>query len=255
MNLGGPMTRFKTAIAATTAAVLLIALAAQSQDRSTEPSSSGNAALRYWMAFAQMQEAPAAADGALAAALASTESGETPWDEPRLGPLLDANRGALDTLLRASRVERCDWDLEYALGPSAPIAHLAKARALARLNTLAGLRLSAHGDLSRAVDHWVAGVRFSRQIADGGTLISTLTAWSTRRSTLGAVERTAAAGTLDAAGRQRLSDAIRALPQTGFDWSMAIRDEGRVLDVWIAQLQKEGDFRQSYQQMTQRPSP
>jgi hypothetical protein len=123
------------------------------------------------------------------------------------------------------------------------------------LNTLAGLRLSAQSDSSRAVDHWVAGVRFSRQIADGGTLISTLTGWSTLRSALGAVERTSTAGTIDAAARRRLADAIRALPETGFDWGMAIRNEGRVLDAWIAQLQKEGDFRRSYEQTTRRTAP
>jgi hypothetical protein len=86
-------------------------------------------------------------------------------------------------------------------------------------------------------------------------LISTLSGWSTLRSTLGAVERTSTAGTLDAAGRQRLSDAIRALPETGFDWGRAIRNEGRVLDAWIARMQKEGDFWKSYEQTTQRSVP
>jgi hypothetical protein len=200
------------------------------------------------MAFAQMQELPADAGGNadLAATLARVEAGGAPWDEAKLGPVIDANLAALDTMMRASRLASCDWGFEFELGPAAPVAYLAKARALARLNTLAGVRLVARGNQSYAVGRWLAGMRFARHIAEGGTLISTLTAWSQLRSVLQAIERTAAAGTLDAGPRRHIGDAIRATPDTVFDWSAAVRNEQRGIDAWVALLAKDPNAQQRY---------
>ncbi len=98
----------------------------------------GNAALGYWMAMAQMQnpEAP----GALADGLERAARGEGAWED-RFAPVVDANRQALLTMQRASALPYCDWGLEYSRHAETPIAHLVRARALARLNVLHGLEL------------------------------------------------------------------------------------------------------------------
>src|SRR4029453_4528932 len=119
-----------TPVRVTTAAspIALLCSMATAQGQSTTPTSQ-NAALRYWMAFAQMQELPADAGGNadLAATLARVEAGGAPWDGAKLGPVIDANFAALDTMMRASRLASCDWGFEFELGPAAPVAYLAKA--------------------------------------------------------------------------------------------------------------------------------
>ena len=167
-----------------------------------------NAALGYWMAFAQMKEPPSG---------------------PPTPALIDANAAALTTLARASRVGFCDWGIDYELGPSAPIAHLPKARALASLNAAAAVRSLSRGQADQAIDQWLVGMRFASHIESGGTLISTLTAWGALRSTWEGIEPFVAERRLTAAQRARLADAIRAMPETVFNWPGAVLNEARVL--------------------------
>jgi hypothetical protein len=186
-----------------------------------------NAALRYWMAFALMKDPPA--DKATADLLEQVALGAAPWDEARLGTILDANADALDIMQRATKLPTCDWGVEYELGSAAPIAHLARARALGRLNVVAGARLVSRGQLPAAVETWLAGVRFSQHVAQGGTLISLLSARLVLTSSLNALARVS--GSLDATHRKEIEVAVRALPEAGFDWTDAMRREGEVLAV------------------------
>ena len=187
----------------------------------------GNAALRYWMAFALLQDPPA--DAATTDLVQRVADGKAPWDENRLGPILDANGDALAIMRRGSTVRSCDWGIEYDLGTNAPIAHLAKARVLGRLNVLWGTRLAARGQRAEAVDGWLAGVRFSQHVAEGGTLISLLSANSILIPTLNSLADAASRGELDAAQKKRMQTVVQALPETGFDWADAMRREGDVL--------------------------
>ena len=114
-----------------------------------------NAALRYWMAFAVMHDPPAGQ--ATAELLDRIAAGTAPWDEAKLGKLLDDNREALKMMQRATKLATCDWGLEYDLGPNTPIAHLAKARVMGRLNALEGARQASGGQFAQAVDVWLAG--------------------------------------------------------------------------------------------------
>ena len=210
--------------------------------------SAQNAALRYWTAFAQLQNQPGAE---LAEELAQVESGRVPFAEARHGAILDANAEALATLLRASQLPVCDWGLEFELGPAVPVEYLARARAIARLNTLDGIRRAARGDSSGAVERWIAGVRFSQHTASGGTLLALLSGWTGLRSTFGAIER--AETSLSAPQRRQLADAIRAIPETGFVWDAAWRNEQRLIEVWVSQLSREKDFRGNYERTTGSP--
>jgi hypothetical protein len=97
-----------------------------------------NAALRYWMAFAYMQNPPADQD--TAELLEMVASGKAAWDESRLGKILDANAEALDFLERGPAIPDCVGGLEYELGSETPVAYIATARVLGRLNILEGIR-------------------------------------------------------------------------------------------------------------------
>ena len=212
-----------------------------------------NAALRYWMAFALMQDPPA--DKPTSDLLEATAAGRTPWDEGRAAPILDANREAIQTMQRATKSPNCDWGIEYDLGSTAPIAHLPKARVLARLNVLAGMRLAARGQSSEAIDTWLAGVKFSQHVAQGGTLISLLTARVMLTANLDAIQRLATTSSLDSASKKRVADAIRTLPDAAFDWSAAMQREQALLETSTAKLARAKDPRSSYQTMMGKPAP
>jgi hypothetical protein len=228
----------------------LIASLVKAQTPSAKES---NAALRYWMAFAMMQDPPA--DRTVADLLESVASGKAQWDESRLGSILDANRGAIQAMQRGSTLSDCDWGVEYDLGPTAPIAHLAKARVLARLNTLAGIRLRARGQLPQAFETWLAGVRFSQHVAEGGSLISLLTGRAALGSNLHAIDEAVRSASIGEAQRKRIDDVVRALPDTAFDWSEAIRREASAIEIAVQQLSRAPDPRTYYQTMMGEPAP
>ena len=184
-----------------------------------------NAALRDWMAFALRQDPPA--DATTTDLLVRVTDGTAPWDEGRLGAILDANADALAIMGRASMLRSCDWGLEYELGPTTPIAHLAKARVLGRLNVLSGIRLAARSQTPDAVDRWLAGVRFSQHLAHGGTLISLFSAQSILLPNLRALVNEVSR--LNPESRAQIEAVVRALPDTGFDWPDAMRREEAAL--------------------------
>jgi hypothetical protein len=186
---------------------------------------SDNAALRYWAAFAVLQDPPA--DAATTDLLLRVAEGAAPWDEGRMGAILDANTEALDIMTRASTLRACDWGVEYELGPEAPIPHLAKGRVLGRLNVLSGMRLAARGQTSEAVDRWLAGIRFSQHLAQGGTLISLFSAQSILLPTLQGLA--SEVSRLNAESRAKVDAVVRALPETAFDWPDAMRREESAL--------------------------
>ena len=85
---------------ATIAAVCVLVAAADAQQQQQL-----NAAVRYWTAFALLQDPPAN-EGATTLLLRVAE-GAAPWDEAQLGPILDANAQALAIMERASTLRSC----------------------------------------------------------------------------------------------------------------------------------------------------
>jgi hypothetical protein len=208
-------------------AVLLAAGSAPAQIR--RQTETRNAALRYWLAFAEMQDSPS--DPSTAALLEKTAAGEVPWDESKLGSILDKNEHAILQMQRATKLPDCDWGVEYSDGPTASIAYGPKARVLARLNTLYGMRQATKGNQEAAVQTWLAGVRFSQHIAQGGSLIFALTAKSALLSNLRALTQAAQSGWLSPAEKVQAKMVILALPESAFDWSSALLLEEDGIDI------------------------
>jgi hypothetical protein len=177
------------------------------------------------------------------------------WDEERLGKVLDANTTALAVMRRATSLERCDWGLEYELGPATPVAHLPKARVLGRLATLAGLRAAARGQAREAIDLWLSGVRFSEHVAEGGSLISALSARLILVANLRALTRATGGTRLESRDTERIAAAIRSLPETAFDWGAAIRRETDGADVWMRQLSNAADPAAAYRRVAGDDAP
>lgn len=233
-------------------AVFLCAWTA-TQAQTKLPAETRNAALRYWLAFADIQDPPA--DKATAELLEKTAAGEVPWDEARLGPILDANDTAIWRMQRATKLPDCDWGLEYDLGPRASIAYVPRARVLARLNTLYGMRMAAKGERQKAVDTWLAGIRFSQHLGKGGSLIFALIGKMAMISNFHALSQAAERGVLNDAQKKQIESVVRALPETGFDWGQAFWYEQDPLDIATKQLAEAKNPAESYAEIAGEPAP
>jgi hypothetical protein len=229
-----------------TLALIAFAFVAPANAQLPYPADTKNAALRYWIAFSEMKDLPT--DKATQDLLEKTLSAEALWDEKKIAPILDANKFAMDIMQRATKLPDCDWGIEYKQGTNASIAYAPRARALARLNTLEGMRQLAGGNTQSATDTWLAGVRFSQDLARGGSLIFALTAKNALLANLRALNLAAANGQLTVAQRQQVTAAVRALPEDAFDWSAAWGLESATLDHSLHELQSASDPRGLYQQ-------
>ena len=243
----------KTAIRSLIPAVICCLVCGAASPQSKPPAETRNAALRYWMAFAELEDPPA--DKQTQDLLERTASGEVPFDEARLGPILDKNEDAIQMMQRATKLPECDWGLEYRLGPRASIAYVPRARVLARLNTLYGMSLAAKGDSQGALNTWLAGLRFAQHLSDGGSLIFLLVAKATLLSNLRAIAKAAQSGQLSNEQRITASSAVRALPETAFDWAGALRLEESALEIGADQLRNASNPAEYYQQLTGKPAP
>jgi len=232
-------------------ALLFAAVTAHAQSK--VPTETRNAALRYWLAFADLQDPPA--DKATAELLEKTAAGEAAWDEAKLGPILDKNETAIWRMQRATKLPECDWGLEYNLGPRASIAYVPKARVLARLNTLDGMRMAAKGDSQKAVDTWLAGIRFSQHLSKGGSLIFSLVAKMGLLSSFHALTQAAQKDALSREQRKQIEAAVHALPETGFDWGEALGYEEASLTPAVRQMTESANPAAYYQEMMGEPPP
>jgi len=217
------------------------------------PAETRNAALRYWMAFAEMQDAWA--DKTTQELLQKTAAGEAAWDETKLGPILDANIDAIHMMQRATKLPECDWGLEYGRGWKASIAYAPRARALARLNTLEGMRQLAKGDSVAATNAWLAGIRFSRDLTRGGGLIFALMAKSALMSNLRLLTEAGRKGQLDEAQKKQIFAAVKALPEDGLDWREAWGIETSTTEEVLQELRTAKDPDAAYEAIMGKPVP
>ncbi len=193
-----------------------------------------NAALRYWMAFAQMNDSQISHPDAMRMD-AMINSG-SPWEEKQFGPILEQNKAAIETMIRGSQLPYCDWGLESDLGPETPIDYVPKARALARLNNMYAMRLASSGDYHGAARSTIAGIRFAQHLAENGSFLSALTAKAALIPALIQAERIAASNRLPADDLASVRQAVRGLPDGGFDWPSATRAEATALHSALARM-------------------
>lgn len=181
-----------------------------------------NAALRYWAAFGQIQDSGISDQDAkdLNAALDSMG----PFDMSKYKDLVQKNTLALEIMVRGTSLSSCDWGLDYGLGDNVPGEYARRALVLGRLNILYVMNLYHSGDKDGAIRALAAGVRFSHDVANGGSLFATLVAKDLLVSHLIAVGDGVRMGQLSAPQRLQLKNAVTALGD-GLDWpSAASRD-------------------------------
>ncbi len=217
------------------------------------PPDSDNAALRYWTALTEMSNR-IDDDETTRKLLQATIRGEIPWDENKLGPILDANAGAVQTMQRGAKLPECIWGLDYRLGVSTPVQMVMRARGLERLNTAEGIRELAKGNGEAAVNTWLSGIRFSQDVGRGGPAILAMVASAMLTDTFQAITAQAKQGKLQQAQKKALYEAIKQLPDDGFDWGISWGIEYAIGNQFLEGLRKARDPQAVYKQF-EMPAP
>src|ERR1700676_5316239 len=181
-----------------------------------------NTALRYWSAFSAVQDS--AITDEQARELNAILDGTAPYDDTKYKDLLEKNKLALEIMARATSLSKCDWGLDYGLGHDVPVDYASKALVLGRLNVLYAFHLLKTGDKDGAVRALAAGLRFSQDVGNGGSLFATVIAKDLLTSYLRAVADALRLEQLSAGQRSQLQTAV-ARAGEGLDWPTAAKHD------------------------------
>ena len=208
--------------------IVVVLLSAGSASAQRNATLAPNAALRYWSAFSQVQDS--GITDQQAKELNAILDGTAPYDDSKYKDLLEKNTLALEIMARATSLPNCDWGLDYGLGQDLPVDYARKALVLGRLNVLYAFHLLKTGNKDGAVRALAAGLRFSRCVANGGSLFATLIAKDLLVSHLRASSDALHLEQLSATQRTRLQQAVTGLGSHGVDWQSAMKQEMGVLN-------------------------
>jgi len=208
--------------------ILMALLSAGSVWAQRNASLAPNAALRYWSAFSEVQDS--SITDPQAKELNAILDGTAPYDDSKYKDLLEKNTLALEIMTRGTSLPNCDWGLDYGLGQDVPVEYARKALVLGRLNVLYAFHLLKTGDKDGAVRALTAGLRFSRDVANGGSLFATLIAKDLLVSHLRAASHALHLEQLSATQRTRLQQAVTGLGPHGVDWQSAMKQEMGLLN-------------------------
>jgi len=103
-----------------------------------------NAALRYWSAFAQMQDS-AITDQQVKELNLILDS-TAPYDDLKYKEFVEKNKPALETMARGTSILNCDWGVDYQMGVDAPVDFVRKSLTMGRLNVLYSFHLLVNHD-------------------------------------------------------------------------------------------------------------
>lgn len=187
-----------------------------------------NAALRYWSAFSEVQDS--GITDQQARELNAILDGTAPYDDVKYRDLLEKNTLAFEVMTRGTSLPSCDWGLDYGLRDDLPVDYVRKALVLGRLNVLYAFHLFKTGNKDEAVRALTAGLRFSHDVANGGSLFAAVNAKDLLVNHLRAVSAALHLEPLSATQRTRLQRAVIGLGSHGVDWQSAMKQEMGILN-------------------------
>lgn len=213
-----------------------------------------NAALRYWAAFAEMKDH--SIDDATTKLMEDVLNGRANWDEQKLGAIVEENVYAVHAMQSATALPDCNWGLDYSKGDAMALAHLPKARVLARLNALYGVRQAANGDAAGAVNTWLAGLRFAQCVEKDISLIGVLSAKPAYLANLHLLAQAVQKGMVNAELQNKIRLQLRQLPAEGLDWTTPIQFESWANTESLKRLSESKNFPETYKEFFGRsPEP
>lgn len=205
----------------------LIVILSGTQALAQRPEREKNAALRYWAAFSVMQDSAITfkQDEELRAVL----EGKAPYRDSTFQDLVEKNRLPLEIMARATSLPTCDWGFDLSFGDNEPVEYVRDALVLGRLNVLYAFHELSSGGTDAGVRTLAAGLRFSHDVANGGTLFAALAADRLISDHLRAAAFAVRTSHLSATQRTVLRKAVERLGPDGVDWQSAIHLELQVV--------------------------
>jgi hypothetical protein len=200
--------------------ILIALLSAGSALAQQHESLKENAALRYWSAFSQVQDS--GITDQQAKELNAILDGTAPYNDSKYKDLIEKNILALEIMARATALPACDWGLDYGLGHDVPVDYARKGLVLGRLNVLYAFHLLKTGNKDGAVHALAAGLRFSHDVGNGGSLFAALIAKDLLTSHLRAVTDALRLEQLSPGQRLQLQTAVARVAE-GLDWPAAAK--------------------------------
>ena len=155
------------AFATILAAPALVTQAAAAPAILCQPAPQPNAALRYWQAIHGVQTEDSQK---LREAYTGPNSALT--DEVK--ELLSKHRSEVNILIKASKMERCDFEVDYDEGFNAILPHLSPLRNSARILALDAQRAMSEGKPDEAAERLAAIFSMARHVCSDKLLISSL---------------------------------------------------------------------------------
>lgn len=142
----------------------------------------------------------------------------------------------IQTLIDASKLRRCDFEIEYERGIGATLPHLSKVRSAARMLRVDARRLAMAGDAAGSAERLATIVRMANHTAGDDILISSLVAAAMINLAIEEGQAQFQAGKLTPATAAPLVEALKALnPGDPFHTKDAMRGEQRITLGWVKQ--------------------
>lgn len=127
-----------------------------------------NAALLYYQAFL-MYETP---DGTMSNMRDDFRQGRIPVNDA-ITEYIEKNERVIDTVIKATNLDTCDWGYDYSLGAELSMPNLAKVRQIAFLLAAEARWQATQGNYQTALDHCIALRKMALHTCDK-TLVSYL---------------------------------------------------------------------------------
>lgn len=193
-----------------------------------------NAALRYWAAWSAMPKPYSEPDRALSELAEGVANAGWELDEAELD-LVDDYREQLVAIGRATRLEYCDFELEFELAPKLLLPHVGRARTTIKLMLVEARLAMDRGDRAVASEWIGAAIRHTAHTGSDGTMVSSVAAMRNFEMIAALIVFMDESITLSAAEAATIRFAIEKIDQTDlFGARAALEYEGDRMCDWVA---------------------
>jgi hypothetical protein len=160
--------------------------------------------------------------------------GQNAVSTERVDEILANNGGTIGMVVEASKLERCDWGIQYSKGPLALLDHAGPMRMLTHVLDAKAERLAAAGDMAGAAAHIAAVFNVAEHTSQDRIMISSLVSIAMAKVASNRVNLLLDAGSIDRAGARVILDSIRRLERArDFRMTEALRTESWMISQWM----------------------
>lgn len=152
----------------------------------------------------------------------------------RVDEILENNGGTIGMVIEASKLERCDWGVQYSKGPLALLDHAGPMRMLAHVLDAKAERLAAAGDGAGAAEHIAAIFNIAEHTTQDRIMISSLVSIAMSKVASNRANAILDSGRLDRGAARTILDSIARLQGVrDFRMTEALRTESWMISQWM----------------------